>query len=401
MSAQGKIIIAGAGLGGLAAAACLLEAGFDVEVYEQAPALGEIGAGIQQSANSTHVMRHLGILDRLLAVAYRPPLTRYHIFNSGEVLREQVLAEAHEQRYGGPYLQMHRADFHAILAERVRELKADAIHLNATAVGVDETPRSAILRLADGGRAEGDLVVAADGIKSVIRRQVADPRPPQYTGDSAWRLTVPTERLPENFLDGTFSIWVGPAKHAVVYFVRGGALLNFVGAVELDEWIDESWTLRRPWEELKADFEGWHPDIQAIIDAVDREECYRWALNVHPALDNWSTERTTLLGDAAHPTLPYLAQGAAMSVEDAAVLTRALQQSSSVAAALKLYQYNRMARTARIVEESQRNRKLFHIETVEELKTAFAERPDARLNQERADWLYSYNPLTVELQPPP
>jgi len=401
VKADGKIIIAGAGLSGLSAAACLLRAGFDVEVYEQAPKLGEVGAGIQQSANSTQVMRHLGILDRLLAVAYRPPRTRYHIYNTGEVLREQPLAEAHEERYGGPYLQLHRADFHAILAARVRELKADAIHLSKAAAGVEETPHGAILRLADGGRAEGDLVIAADGIKSVIRRQIADARPPQYTGDSAWRLTVPTERLPANFLDGTFSIWVGPAKHAVVYFVRGGKLLNFVGAVELDEWIDESWTLRRPWAELKADFEGWHPSIQAIIDAVDREECYRWALNVHPALDNWSTERTTLVGDAAHPTLPYLAQGAAMGVEDAAVLTRALLQSATVPAALKLYQHNRMERTARIVEESQRNRKLFHIETVEELKIAFTERPDSRLNRERADWLYSYNPLTVALQPPP
>ncbi|HZD24700.1 MAG TPA: FAD-dependent monooxygenase, partial [Alphaproteobacteria bacterium] len=312
MSAEGKVIIAGAGLSGLTAAACLLQAGFDVEVYEQAARLGEIGAGIQQSANSTHVMRHLGILDRLLAVAYRPPVTRYHVFNTGEVLREQPLAEIHEERYGGPYLQLHRADFHAILAARVRELRADAIHLNAAAIGVEETSERGVLRLADGRAVEGDLVIGADGIKSVIRRQIADPRPPEYTGNSAWRLTVPTERLPANFLDGTFSLWLGPAKHAVVYFVRGGALLNFVGAVELDEWIDESWTLKRPWEELKADFEGWHPHIQAIVDAVDRDECYRWALNVHPALDGWSTGRITLLGDAAHPTLPYLAQGAAM-----------------------------------------------------------------------------------------
>ena len=393
-----KIIIAGAGLGGLTAAGCLLRAGFDVDVYEQASELGEIGAGVQQSANAIHVMRHLGILDPLVKLAYQPPVTQFRIFNTGEVLQELSLAEHHEQRHGAPYLQLHRADFHQILARRVRELKADAIHLDATATKFEESDSHVALHLADGRRAEGDVLIGADGIKSAIRRQIAGIAAPDYTGDAAWRLTVPVERFPANFMDGNSSIWVGPDKHAVVYFLRGGTLLNFVAAVELDEWIEESWTLKRPWRELKTNFRGWHGDIQAIIDAADRDQCYRWALNVYPALDNWSTARATLLGDAAHPTLPYLAQGAAMAVEDAAVLTRALETSSSVPATLQLYQHNRKERTARIVRESRANRGLFHLETIEELKTAFAMR---NMDRERSDWLYSYNPLTVELAPPP
>jgi len=390
-----KVIIAGAGLGGLTAAACLLQAGFDVDVYEQAPELGEIGAGIQQSANAMHVMHHLGLGDQLMAVAFQPPVTQFRLFDSGKILQELALAEKHQERHGAPYLQLHRADFHAILARRVLALKPDAIHLKATATGFEETPDGVVLHLADGSTAAGDALVGADGVRSAVRSQIAGRAPPAYTGDAAWRLTVPTARFPANFMDGKSSIWVGPNKHAVVYFLRGGTLLNFVAAVELDEWIEESWTLKRPWAELKADLTGWHEDIQAIIDAADREQCFRWALNVHPALDNWSTGRATLIGDAAHPTLPYLAQGAAMAVEDAAVLTRALERSSSVSAALKLYQHNRLGRTARIVRESQANRALFHLETTADLKAAFAKR---NMDRERADWLYSYNPLTVELE---
>jgi salicylate hydroxylase len=392
-----KILIAGAGIGGLTAAGCLLLAGYDVEVYEQAPELGEIGAGIQQSANSMHVMEHLGLLEALKAVAFRPPVTEFRLYDTGEVLQSLKLAEAHEQRHGAPYLQLHRADFHAIVADRVRELKPDVIHLNAAAAGFEERGDGVVLKLADGREVEGDLVVGGDGIKSAIRHQIAGPDRPVYTGDSAWRLTVPVERLPDNFLEGKSSIWVGPGKHAVVYFLRGGALLNFVGSVELDEWIEESWTQKRPWEELKADFVGWHHDIQTIVDMVDKTECYRWALNVRPHLETWSTERATLLGDAAHPTLPYMAQGAVMAVEDAAILTRSLDAAGSIPDALQLYEHNRMARTRRVVDGSRENRRLFHLDTIEELRAEFAKR---NMDAERSDWLYSYNPLTVPLERP-
>ena len=155
---------------------------------------------------------------------------------------------------------------------------------------------------------------------------------------------MPIERLPAGFLDAKSSIWVGPGKHAVVYFLRGGALLNFVGAVELEEEIEESWTQKRPWAELKADFEGWHPDILTIIEAADRDACFRWPLNVHPHLEQWSTARATLVGDAAHPMLPYMAQGAAVAVEDGAILTRALAEAGSVPEALALYESHRKPR---------------------------------------------------------
>ena len=389
-----KVLIAGAGIGGLVAAGCLLLAGHEVEVYEQAPELGEVGAGIQQSANATHVLRHLGVLEALEDLAYRPPVTEFRLFDSGEVLQALALAATHRERHGAPYLQLHRADYHAVLAARIEELKPGCIRLNATATGFREDAGGVALELDGGERIPGDLLIGADGIKSAVRRQIAGENRPRYTGDSAWRLLVPVDRLPPGFLDGKSSIWVGPGKHAVVYFLRAGALLNFVGAVELEESIEESWTQKRPWEELRADFAGWHPDILTIVDAGDRDACYRWALNVHPHLPRWSTARVALIGDAAHPMLPYAAQGAAMAVEDGAILARALDRAGSIPDALALYESHRKPRARRVVEESRGNRRLFHLPNENALRAAFAER---NMDRERSDWLYSYNPLTVEL----
>jgi salicylate hydroxylase len=181
----------------------------------------------------------------------------------------------------------------------------------------------------------------------------------------------------------------------VCYYLRGGALLNFVGLVETDEVSEESWTAKFRWERLKADFAGWHDDIQTVIDAVDHDECFRWSLFYRPPIETWSTRRVTMLGDAVHATLPYLAQGAAMAIEDAAVLTRALQSGRPLPDALALYQRNRIGRTSRIVTGSTGNRTLFHMRDQKKLRRAFANRDEGG---DRNAWLYSYNPLTVELR---
>jgi salicylate hydroxylase len=189
-------------------------------------------------------------------------------------------------------------------------------------------------------------------------------------------------------------MFMGPGGHVVCYYLRSGTLLNFVGLVETEEVSEESWTVKTSWESLKAYFTGWHPVIQAIIDAADRDQCYRWSLHNRPPIRDWSTGRVTLLGDAAHPTLPYLAQGAVMAIEDGAVLTRALAAAPAIPNALQLYQRNRIDRTARIVLQSSANRELFHLRTVEKIRAAFARRNEG---EDRNRWLYSYNPLTVEL----
>jgi salicylate hydroxylase len=190
------------------------------------------------------------------------------------------------------------------------------------------------------------------------------------------------------------SVFMGPGGHAVCYYLRGGALLNFVGIIETELASEESWTQKFPWDMLKKDYEGWHPAIQTIIDAADHDQCYRWSLHNRPPVRNWSTKRATILGDAAHATLPYLAQGAAMAIEDGAVLARALRQKDDIAEALDLYQRNRVDRTARIVETSTQNRRLFHLPSEAAIRAEFSKRNEG---ESRNRWLYSYNPLTVEL----
>lgn len=389
-----KILIAGAGLGGLAAASFLMKEGHEVEVYEQAPQLEEVGAGIQVSANAMHALRSLGLEAPITRVGVRPGAYVFRLHDTGEEIQRFALSDEHERLHGAPYTQLHRADFHNILADKAREFRPDVVRLNKRATGFVETADGVTLNFADGTSATGDLLIGADGLKSVVRKQIVGETPATYTGDAAWRVTVPIERLPKNFLEPVMSVFMGPGGHVVCYYLRGGALLNFVGIVETDDVRDESWTVKMPWEQLKADFAGWHEAIQTVIDNADKDKCYRWSLHNRPPIKNWSTQRATLLGDSAHPTLPYLAQGAVMAIEDGAVLARTLNMDDTIPAALQRYQRNRIDRTARIVLQSTENRRLFHLRSEAEIRAEFARRDEGK---DRNKWLYSYNPLTVEL----
>lgn len=390
-----KILIAGAGIGGLNAAANLLKAGYDVTVFEQAPELTEIGAGIQMSANAMHGLIHLGLGPAVAQVGVRPRAYVFRLFDTGEVIQRFALSDEHERLHGAPYVQMHRADLHNLLAAKVCELAPGTIHLNHRVDGFRESAAGVELRFANGGAAQGDLLIGADGLKSVVRQQIAGNIPATYTGDAAWRVALPSARVPRGLVDEVMSVWMGPGGHFIAYYIRaGGALLNFVGLIETSEVSEESWTAKFPWIKFKRDFVGWHDDVQTLIDAADRDECYRWSLFSRPPISNWSTGHVTLLGDAAHPTLPYLAQGAAMAIEDGVVLTRALEMAPSISDALQLYQRNRIGRTSRIVEQSAANRALFHMPDTDQIRAHFARTDEGAA---RNTWLYSYNPQTIPL----
>jgi salicylate hydroxylase len=389
-----NVLIAGAGLGGLTAAACLLKRGFRVRIYEQARSLKEAGAGIQTSANAVKVLHDLGLRDALAEIAVLPRAFLFRRFDSGEVLHRIPLGEQHEKTYGAPYFHSHRADLHDLLAQKVYELDPDCIVLDAKVESFDESGDGVTLALAGGRHIKGDVLIGADGIKSVIRPRIVGETPIHYTGDIAWRATIPAERLPENFMERVTTVWCGPHKHAVMYYVRDGSILNFGGAVEREYAEGESWTQKRPWEELKADYRGWHADLQAVIDAIDKDSCYQWALMDRTPVANWSTDRVTLLGDSAHASLPYMASGANMAIEDGAVLARCFELAGSVPEALQLYQRNRIERTSRIVNESRGMRLLYRIEDEEDMRKAFH---DSNPSKSRGEWLYSYDPLTVPL----
>ncbi len=390
-----KILIVGGGIGGMTAAACLLKAGFHVDVFEQAPKLGEVGAGIQLSANPMRVLRHLGLVAELEQAGVRPASYQFKMFDTGELLQEIPLGNGYVDRHGVPYLSVHRADLLDALIGAVHALRADAVTLNAMARDFSEDQNGVTLHFQDGGEARGDVLIGADGIRSMVREKILGQTAVHYTGDQSWRILVPADRLKAEMRPDTVNICVGPGKHGVVYPIRRDGLVNMVGCVEYETWDDESWTARRPWAEMKADFAGWHDNIQAIIDNADKDQCFRWAMNNRPPAENWRTARTTLLGDAAHPSLPYMAQGGAMAIEDGAVIARALTQETDVGEALELYQRNRLERTARIVNESSANRNMFHLPSEAALRQAFAQRD---MNAERTAWLFSYDPMTVELR---
>jgi salicylate hydroxylase len=380
-----RVLIAGAGIGGLTAASCLMRAGHRVEIYEQASELAEIGAGIQVSANAMHVLRHLGLEEAITRAGVRPGAYVFRLHNSGEVIQRFSLSEEHERMHGAPYTQHQRADLHELLAARARAFDPDVVRLNHRVTGFTESADGVELHFADGGSARGDLLIGADGLKSVVRSQMFGAVPATYTGDVAWRVVVPAERLPKGMFDQVMTLFLGPEGHVIAYYLRGGALLNWVGIVETDDVSEESWTVKLPWQRLKDHYRGWHPAVQAVIDAADKDQCYQWSLFNRPPIREWSTRRVTLLGDAAHPTLPYLAQGAAMAIEDGAVLTRALGMTENVAEALQLYQRNRVDRTARIVQQSSDNRELFHLKSDAEIKARFAQRDQGEY---RNRWLY-------------
>ncbi len=395
-----KILIAGGGIGGLTAALCLHQAGHDVSVFESAPELGEIGAGIQLGANAVKVLDSLGLRAEFDKVVVRPEAVRFRLFDTGETLHEVPLGQAYEDRYGAPYFHVHRADIHGILARAFMQIAPEKVHLNAHAAGFGESADGVTLRLADGRSFEGDLLVGADGIRSAIRTGIVGEIEANWTGNVAWRATVETKRLPAHFMDTIVSNFVGPRKHVVIYYLRRRELVNLVGVVENDQWRDESWTSKSSWEELKADYDGWAPTVQALIDAVPKDECYRWALFNRLPIDDWSTGHATLLGDAAHATLPFLASGAAMAIEDGRILTRALEQESSIAAGLQCYQRNRIERTTRIVNTSTAMGQVYHQPDADGFRRQFAaarEAAAANTGGPPDAWLAEYDPNTVKL----
>ena len=387
-SVGGRVLIAGGGIGGLTAALCLAKVGFEVALFEQSPQFGEIGAGIQLSPNGTRVLHHLGLEPALEACSFLPEGAQFRAWDSGKVIGSSVLGQTVRDTYGFPYYHVHRGDLLRVLVEAAQ--RSSAIELN-TASKVTGFEQNGRVRIAVGGAMrEGDALIGADGIHSPVRAGLFGDDAPRFTGHVAWRALVPTERLPTGLVRPMATAWWGPHRHFVHYYLRAGALVNCICVVEKTGWEVESWTERGEFDELKSDFAGWHRDIQTLIDNTDRNSLYKWALHDRPPMARWGEGAVTLLGDACHPTLPFMAQGAAMAIEDAAVLAGCLTAGDPVAAGLKRYEDLRRPRTARVQSGSRRNAALFHLTGA---KAWLRNRAAQRAGGRTMDGLFRYDAL--------
>jgi salicylate hydroxylase len=352
-----RVGVVGGGIGGLSAALCMLNAGLDVHVYEQAQVLGEVGAGVQLSPNASRILHRLGLAARLATTGVKPLAWHQRRWDDGRTLLRSPLAEPLEAAFGFPHYQIHRADLLSALADAI---PAERVHLGTRLIGLAERGDQVQAWFADCTRATVDVLVGADGIHSVVRRELFGPEQPRFTECAAYRGLVPADRVRRLGLEVAAEVWMGPGRHFVHYYVRGGQLVNVVAIVEQDRWTRESWTDRGSVGDALAAFADWHPQVRAILSAMD--ETFIWALFDRAPLSHWSSGRTTLLGDACHPMLPFMAQGAAQAIEDGATLTACLAEAGSdIPGALRRYERLRIPRTSRLQAMSAANKTRFHL----------------------------------------
>ncbi|HEY4006122.1 MAG TPA: FAD-dependent monooxygenase [Pseudonocardia sp.] len=382
-----RVVVVGGGIGGLAAARSMWLAGFDVLALEREAAFGEIGGGVQLGPNATRVLRRLGLGAGLDKIGVTPRSFRLLRWANDEVLSDYDLAGDAERRYGSPYYTVYRPELVELLASGLPE---GAVRLGASATDVLIGDRNEV-RLADRTVEDTDIVVGADGIHSMVRAATLGDGPARYSRMVAYRAILPWEALPAG-TEPVLRSWLGPGRHLTCYPVgAGGRYLQLVAVVPEPISSAESWTALGALDDLRTHFDGWSPGVRALLDAVTGP-VYRWALYDRDPLPRWSTAGSTLLGDACHPMLPFMAQGAGQALEDAAALAACLRQNTGdPASALTRYEVARQPHTARIQRLSWANNTSFHL----------ADGPEQQLRDEglarsrtteALHWLYENDP---------
>ena len=388
------IVIAGAGIGGLTTALCALHFGHSVTVIERAPKLLGIGAGIQLSPNAMRVMDKIGLTERLKQGGFTPEGIELRMGRSGRTLFHAPLGETAQRLWGAPYLHIHRADLIDALTQALRRKALDALRLGTTVREYGQSTDKARVILDDGAYVEGDVIICADGLNSALAAQMNGTSAPRYTGHMAWRAVIDTQRLGASTPRPVASAWMGSRRHAVTYLLRGGQLANFVGVVERDEAGVEDWAKQADKAEAIADFAGWHSEVKGLIEAADT--LYQWPLYDRPALTSWTDGRVALLGDSAHPMLPFMAQGAAMAIEDSWCVMAQLSKDIPIDKALERYQTLRLSRASKLQDVSRKNGKIFHQSTVAGKLLTYgpmwaAGRIAPALINRRQNWIYGFD----------
>jgi salicylate hydroxylase len=388
------VILVGSGIGGLTAALALRDRGVEVALLEQAAAIQTVGAGVQLSPNAARLLFRLGLEAPLRAVACAPEAVEVRDHATSALNLRTRLGGFGEARWGAPYLQVHRADLQRLLLDAVTARGGVDLRLGAKVEGVDQDGGRAYARLEGGGAVAGDAVIGCDGIHSKVRTALWGEQPPRFVGQAAWRGLAPADRLPAGAVAAVAGVWTGADRHFVHYQVRGGALINMVGVVEQRRWRAESWTAEADRSLFAADFQGWPAPVSDLIAAV--ETPWLFAIHDRAPLARWSRGRLSLLGDAAHPAPPFLAQGAGMAIEDGEALARHLASGGGVIEGLRAYEDERKSRTARVQAWSRRNARLFHLPSLAARglfgAAAQIDRLSGAAPESRLDWLYGYRP---------
>jgi salicylate hydroxylase len=399
VAAARTVTIAGAGIGGLTAALALAQRGFEITVLEAADRLEEVGAGLQLSPNAARVLIALGIAERLESHVVVPEHLVVRNARSGRLLAQGPLGAPSAQRYGAPYWVIHRGDLQAALCAAVAATPGITLRLGCNVESVTAEPDGVVVSASQQSQplaARAQALIAADGLWSTLRQQLGHRTAPRPAGQTAWRTLVPVEAAPNNVRAPAVNLWLGADAHLVHYPVKAGRMINVVAIVD-DDWREPGWSTPGALHELLDRFsaEHWHASARDLLVASERWQ--KWALFDCPPFANWGTiwgnGRVTLLGDAAHAMLPYLAQGAAMAIEDAAVLSACLDRNPDVPAALRTYEASRLPRTARVQRDAKRNAAVYHMSgAAAALRSLALMAMGGDRLISRYDWLYGWTP---------
>lgn len=381
-----RVAVVGAGISGLAVAAALSRVGVDCQVYEQASELLEVGAGIQIAPNASRLLHRLGLAGYLRRVAVEPEALTMRRWDDGTVLMRNTLGAECERLFGAPYYAVHRAHLHQGLLGLV---PTESVHLGRRCLDAEQRDTDVLLHFADGSSAAAELVIAADGIHSVLRGLLTTDEP-RFAGQTVYRGLVPADRVPFLTERPAVNIWLGPGQHLVCYPVAGGRLVSFAATAPVDDGRVESWESRGSVADLLSIYAGWHEELREVVSAADGVG--KWALHDRDLLPRWSGGRITLVGDAAHPMLPFGAQGGAQGIEDAAALAACLRSvdPGGIPQALARYEMVRKPRVARVhdfVRSNARNHHYSDGERQHQRDSAMGENWGLRSQE----WLFGYD----------
>ena len=388
---EDRLLIVGGGIAGLTLALALEKKGLASLVMERNKGIHSTGAGIQLSPNASRILKSLSLESPLLKYLSTPDSTCFRNWRSGRIIHKSDLGNKAETNYGAPYWHVHRADLAHVLLEATRQKPLIEFLPNCEVRKIRST-ESGVLVETNLGEKKGVGLIGADGINSMVRKEMFESNEQaRFTGNVAWRCLVPADRLSEAFREPVTCVWWGPKKHFVHYPVRQGAFINCVCVAEKGAWTEESWTKSGDKKALNTAFTSWHPNIKELIQGTDESELYEWGLFDRPAMSTWFKGRTTLIGDACHPMLPFLAQGAAMAIEDAFVLAEMIaMQTHRLEKAFEIFFHERIKRVSQVQNASRRNATVFHLSGISTLvRNILAPTQGQRIS----DYLYKFNAI--------